>query len=32
MARITHFDISAESPEKLVSFYEDIFGWKFEKW
>ena len=32
MARITHFDISADKPEKLIPFYEDIFGWKFEKW
>lgn len=32
MARITHFDISGEKPERLVAFYEKIFKWKFEKW
>lgn len=32
MARVIHFDISAEKPEELKKFYEKIFGWKFEKW
>ena len=32
MARITHFDFSAHKPEQLIPFYEDIFGWKFDKW
>lgn len=32
MARVTHFDISAEKPEKLIPFYEKIFNWKFDKW
>ena len=32
MARITHFDISADEPEKLVPFYESIFDWQFKKW
>ena len=32
MARVTHFDISADNPEKLQPFYQDIFGWEFEKW
>ncbi len=31
MARVGHFDFSATDPAKLMSFYQDIFGWKFEK-
>ena len=32
MARVVHFDISADLPEKLIPFYERIFRWKFSKW
>jgi predicted enzyme related to lactoylglutathione lyase len=32
MARITHFEIPANDPEKLIAFYETVFGWKFAKW
>ena len=32
MARITHFEIPANEPEKLVVFYEKVFDWKFSKW
>jgi len=32
MARITHFEIPANDPEKLVAFYEQTFQWKFSKW
>ena len=32
MARIVHFDISGDDPEKLVPFYRSIFDWKFSKW
>ncbi len=32
MPRITHFEISADDPEGLTKFYEETFGWKFEKW
>ena len=32
MARVTHFDISADAPAQLIPFYEETFGWKFEKW
>ena len=31
MARVTHFHVSAESPEKLIPFYRKLFGWQFEK-
>jgi len=32
MHRVVHFDISAEKPEQLTSFYETVFDWKFVKW
>ena len=32
MARVVHFDISAENVDRAIQFYESIFGWKFTKW
>ena len=32
MPRVVHFEIYGEKPEKLISFYAKVFGWKFEKW
>ena len=32
MARVVHFDMSADNPEDLIKFYESVFGWKFNKW
>ena len=26
-----HFEIPADNPEKLKQFYENVFGWKIEK-
>lgn len=31
MARIIHFDIAAEDPERAMTFYERLFGWEFVK-
>ena len=28
---VVHFEIPANDPEKLSSFYKNLFGWKFEK-
>jgi len=28
---IVHFEIPAANPERLVKFYSDVFGWKFQK-
>ena len=28
---VVHFEIPAEDPEKISSFYSDLFGWKIEK-
>ena len=32
MDRVVHFEISAAEPEALVGFYENVFGWKVNKW
>jgi predicted enzyme related to lactoylglutathione lyase len=32
MPRPVHFEFSADNPEELVKFYEDILGWKVQKW
>jgi len=32
MARIVHFDLTANDPDKLIPFYERVFKWKFSKW
>ena len=30
-APVVHFEIPAQSPEKLAGFYTGVFGWKIEK-
>jgi len=32
MLRVTHFELPADDPEKLVKFYRDVFGWTIQKW
>ncbi|HEX9678057.1 VOC family protein [Nitrososphaera sp.] len=32
MPRPVHFDITADSPERAIKFYQVVFGWKFQKW
>ncbi len=32
MPRPMHFEIPAENPDRLMSFYSDVFGWTFKKW
>ena len=32
MPRIIHFDIPADDPARAQKFYQELFGWKFEKW
>ena len=32
MPRVVHFEIPADNPNKAAKFYEDVFGWKIEKW
>jgi uncharacterized protein len=31
MARVIHFELTADDPERLVAFYTDVFGWKAHK-
>lgn len=32
MARVVHFEIHAEDPERAAAFYRDLFGWSITKW
>lgn len=32
MPRVIHFEIPADDPERAVNFYENVFGWKIDKW
>ncbi|HWB04734.1 MAG TPA: VOC family protein [Verrucomicrobiales bacterium] len=32
MSRPVHFEIHAEQPERAITFYTGLFGWKFSKW
>ena len=32
MSRVIHFEIQAENPERAMTFYENLFGWKFSQW
>ena len=31
MNRVTHFEIYTDDPQAVQPFYEDVFGWKFNK-
>lgn len=32
MARVVHFEIHADDPERAVEFYTKAFGWTITKW
>ena len=32
MARVVHFEIHAEKPDRAINFYQNSFGWEFQKW
>lgn len=32
MARVVHFEITADEPERAIRFYSQAFGWFVEKW
>jgi uncharacterized protein len=32
MGRVVHFEIHATEPERVIAFYEQLFGWKFTSW
>jgi predicted enzyme related to lactoylglutathione lyase len=31
-SRPVHFDMTAEDPERMTTFYSKVFGWTFQKW
>ena len=32
MPRVIHFELCADDPERAVKFYDEVFGWKTQKW
>jgi len=32
MGRVTHFEINADNAERAIRFYQNVFGWKIERW
>jgi predicted enzyme related to lactoylglutathione lyase len=30
--RVVHFEIDAKKPATAIAFYQEVFGWKIEKW
>ncbi len=32
MARVGHFEIHADDPQRAIKFYQNVFGWQFNKW
>jgi len=32
MNRVVHFEIQVDNPERAIKFYQEVFGWIFEKW
>jgi uncharacterized protein len=32
MPRVIHFELTADDPERAVTFYQDVFGWQINKW
>lgn len=32
MARVGHFEIHADDPQRAIAFYGTLFGWEFNKW
>jgi len=32
MPRPVHFELGVDDVQRSISFYENVFGWRFEKW
>ena len=32
MARVIHFELAADDPERATEFYTKVFGWQIQKW
>jgi uncharacterized protein len=32
LSKVVHFEIPVDDPARAIKFYEDVFGWKIERW
>ncbi|HLD20108.1 MAG TPA: VOC family protein [Patescibacteria group bacterium] len=32
MSRVVHFEIQADTIDRAIKFYTDVFGWQFQQW
>lgn len=32
MARVVHFELPVDDPDRAVAFYKNVFGWEINKW
>jgi predicted enzyme related to lactoylglutathione lyase len=32
MAKVVHFEINSDEPEKAIRFYKEVFGWKMDQY
>jgi predicted enzyme related to lactoylglutathione lyase len=32
LGRVVHFEVSADDPERVARFFENVFSWKIERW
>ena len=32
MARVVHFELAADDPERATEFYKNVFDWQIQKW
>lgn len=32
MSRIVHFEFAVDDPDRAIAFYENVLGWKTQKW
>jgi uncharacterized protein len=32
MPKVMHFEISADDPKRAMTFYDKVFGWKYQKY
>lgn len=32
MARVVHFEINVDEPERAIKFYQLVLNWEFSKW
>ena len=32
MPRVEYYEINADDPQRAMTFYKEVFGWRFESW